>query len=644
MLQMFRNFFKSKIGAGLTLAFLVLIAIAFASSDVANSSLGGGVAGDDQVAVVGDRRISALELSQMASAALDQARQNNPTLTMQAFIAQGGLEQALDQAISRTVLAELGRKYDLRAGKRLVDSELAQIPAFQGADGKFDRNAFNAIIGQRNLTEAMVRGDFETNLIVRQLLSPVALAPGVPQSYGARYASLLRERRTGTIALLPSALFAPAGDPSAQQLQAFYTATRNSYIRPERRVIRFAAFGPEAVGTLPAPTAAQVQARYRRDQAKYAAVENRTFTQLVVPTQAAANAIVAEVKGGKPLATAAREKGLATAQVGPLTQSALATAASAGVAQAAFAAASGAIVSPTRGGLGWYVLKVERIDRQSARTLAAATGEITSALAAEQRAAAVADLSARLEEEFDEGRNLAEVAQELKLTLTSTPPVTAAGAVYGKPEQQVAPVLQPLLATAFQMEEAEPQVVAGSNGQQFVIFDVAEITPSAVAPLAEIRSDVVALWRLDQGARAARTAADAAMARVAKGTPLAEAVRAVKVNAPAPQHVSLGREDLARQGQVTPELALFFSMAAGTVKRLQAPRDGGWYVVQLENVQAGAVQPNDPLVLATLRQLASVGGEELVDQFARAAQRELGVERNAEAIAALKAQLAGQGG
>jgi hypothetical protein len=37
MLQLFRNIFKSKLGVGLTLAFLLLIAIAFASSDVANN-------------------------------------------------------------------------------------------------------------------------------------------------------------------------------------------------------------------------------------------------------------------------------------------------------------------------------------------------------------------------------------------------------------------------------------------------------------------------------------------------------------------------------------------------------------------------------------------------------------------------------
>ena len=65
MLQLFRSFFKSKVGIVVTLAFLALIALAFASMDVANTGTFGGVTGGDRVAVVGDRRIDTSELREM---------------------------------------------------------------------------------------------------------------------------------------------------------------------------------------------------------------------------------------------------------------------------------------------------------------------------------------------------------------------------------------------------------------------------------------------------------------------------------------------------------------------------------------------------------------------------------------------------
>src|SRR5690554_4544507 len=111
MLQGFRSFFKSKVGIVVTLGFLGLIAFAFASSDIAGTTTFGGVAGGDRVAVVGDARISTSELSVGVSSAMDQMRQESPSLTMEAFLAQGGMEQVLGQILTRTAFAEFARKH-----------------------------------------------------------------------------------------------------------------------------------------------------------------------------------------------------------------------------------------------------------------------------------------------------------------------------------------------------------------------------------------------------------------------------------------------------------------------------------------------------------------------------------------------------
>jgi len=641
MLQLFRNFFKSKLGVVVTLAFLVLIALAFASSDVANTSVFGGVAGGDRVAVVGDERIDQSDLTGTLNSARDRERQNNPTLTMESFIAAGGLDQVLDGLLQRAALAVFGKENGMRAGDRLVDSEIVQIPAFRGADGNFSEEAFRATLAQQGLSESLVRDDLAMGLMARQLVTPITFMPMLPDTAVNRYAAMLRERRHGSVALLPSAAFAPQGEPTNAQLQAFYQTARDNFIRPERRVIRYATFGEEALGDRAAPTPAQISQRYQRDRAQYAASEQRRFTQLVVPTQAAAQAIVNEVRGGKSLDVAAREKTLATTAIGPVTRQQLTSSASAAVAQAAFAAQSGAIATPARGGLGWYVLRVDAIERQPGKTLAQATPEISAALAAEQRRAALADLTARIEDEFDGGSNLGDIARELKLQITATKPATADGKVYGSQTETLPPVLGRVLPVAFEMEEGEPQLADMGDGQTFVVFDVSEITPSAVAPLNQIRTDVVAMWRRDEGSKGARAAADRILGRIAKGTPIAEAVAAERKQIPAPSPIDLGRDQLAQMGQVPSSMALFFSMAAGTVKKLEGPDDAGWYVVQLDRIVVNPLQPNDPLIGATLSQLGRVTADEYVEQFVKAAQREVGVERNQAAIDAVVATLTG---
>ncbi|HAW34878.1 MAG TPA: peptidylprolyl isomerase, partial [Erythrobacter sp.] len=129
MFQFFRNFFKTKLGLAIALAFLGLIALAFASADVSSTGTFGGIAGGDRVAVVGDEKISTADLIQGANNGLDRVRQDQPTATMQAFLRGGGLDSALEALISRAALKEYAQRYGLRAGDNLVNSEIRMIPA-----------------------------------------------------------------------------------------------------------------------------------------------------------------------------------------------------------------------------------------------------------------------------------------------------------------------------------------------------------------------------------------------------------------------------------------------------------------------------------------------------------------------------------
>lgn len=644
MLGGIRSLMKSRWGVVVTLAFLGLIALAFAGGDIANTGTFGGVAGGDRVAVVGDERIDSAELNTGMRTAFERVRQQDPTMTLQAFATAERMRQVLDELIGRVGIAEFAEAYGLRAGKRLVDNEILQIPQFRDASGNFDREAFLAVLQQQGFSEAQVRSDFAQGLLARQVLTPVELGATIPASAVKRYVALLLESRTGSVALLPSAAYAPPGAPSAAQLQAYYRANDDNYIRPERRVLRYAAFGEDIVRDLPPPTDAQIKAYYDANAARYAASERRSFTQLVAPTQQAAEAIRREVAAGKSLDQAAREKGLSTAKVGPVARADLAGQSSAAVAQAAFAAAQGALAAPARGGLGWYILRVDAIDRTPARSLAAARSEIAAELGQQQRRQAIGETTAAIEDELDGGAALSEVARKHNLTLQVTPPAVADGRLYGVAGQLDA-VLLPALSTAFAMEEQEPQLAEIVPGQRFVIYEVAEITPSAAAPLAEIRGQVEADWRKAQGDIAAKAAAERVLKRLAGGATLDAALAAERRTLPSPERVAMRREQLtqlSQQGRVPSALVLLFSMAEGTEKRLEAPDDNGWYVVQLSDIQLGQVTDDHPMLARSRAELGPTIAAEYSDQFIKAVLDELGVERNQSAIDGVRAQLTGR--
>lgn len=642
MLQSIRNMFKSRLGIVLTMGFLALIALAFASADVSNFSGFGGVAGGDRVATVGKKRIDTNTLSQAASSALENARNQDPRASMEAFIAQGGLEQVLEQLIDQTAISEFGRLHGIIANDRLVDSEIIQIPAFRGPDGNFSQDVFRQVLSQQGISEALVREEIRNQLVARQVLVPAAFGAKAPRDLVLQYTALLRERRVGSIALLPSAAFAPKAAPTDAELKAFYTANSDRYIRPERRVVRYAVFDETALKSIPAPTEAEITARYNANKALYGAQEARRATQLIVPTEAAAKAIVAEVATGKTLEAAATAKGLSTSALPSTSREALAGQASKPVADAVFAAAQGTVAVPARSALGWHVIRVDAVENRAERPLAQVRGEIVEQITVEHRRKAINDLSARIEEEISNGAALADIAKELGLALQSTDPITADGAVYGKPGQAPA-VLARVLQTAFSMDaENEAQLAEVEAGKVFVIFDVTDIQASAPAPLAEIREDVATAVMLDKGSSDAKAAAEKVAEQARKGTDLGAAMASLGVPLPPVDNAAMNREDLARGGQaVPPPLALMFSMAKGTVKLLPAPNDRGWYVVSLKEIEPGKVDAADPIIAAAQRELGTVAGREYAEALRRAIRTEVGVERNNAGVTAVSKQLTG---
>ncbi len=643
MILFFRRIFDSRFGVWLALGFVGLIAIAFASSDISSSLTGGGSGGGtERVAAVGEATIGSAALRDAATNQLEQIRQQDPTITMKRFIDEGGFDRTVNQLIDRYALQEFGKKHGMVAGDRLIDSEIAQIGGFKGADGKFSEELYNQAIAQQGLSDAQVREDIGRGLVAQQLLTPVGAEAILPLGLASRYVALLQERRVGSVALIPSALFAPTAAPTDKALTDYFAKNREKYTRPERRVLRYATFGADAVKSPPAPTEAEIAAAYEKRKAEFAATESRQITQLIALTEPAAKAIIAEVNAGKSLDAVAREKGLAASDIGKVSREQLTGQASKAVADAVFAAARGAIATPARSSLGWHVMRVDAIETKAGRSLADVRAELTAALAAQKQREALADLSERIEEQFDEGISLADIAKELGVTPKQTPALLANGSAPEAPGFQPDQVTGRLIGTAFSMEqENEPQLAELVAGQQFALFDVTDITPAAPPPMAQIKDQLVRDYGLSLGAAEAKKAADTILAALAKGMGMGDALAGSGKPIPPANPVDLSRAQLMSAGQVPPPLALMFSMAKGTAKRLEAPGNVGWFVVKLTDIVIPDIKPDDPMLGQVQTEFAQVVAGEYEWQFRAAVRNELEVERNDAAIKAMKTQLVG---
>jgi peptidyl-prolyl cis-trans isomerase D len=644
-MRTFRQLSKSKFGVGLLILFLLLILSSFALADLSNVKMGSaGSLAQNTLARVGDVELTSAELDSAMQRRLAQVRQQNPQATY-ADLAQD-FDAIVDALIQERTLWAYAREHGFTVSKKLVDAEIVRIPGVQGLDGRFSEQAYRAFLQQQRLTDAQLRRDIETALLQRLVLAPVAANVRVAQGLARPYADLLLERREGELALLPFAAFTAGPAPTDAEIQNFYRQNVARYTIPERRVLRIARITPEQLGPI-APTEQEIAAYYQANQASYGGVETRVLSRATTPDRAAAQAIATRARAGGTFAAAATPAGFSAADVnlGAQNRQQLTSLAGEAVAAQVFGAAAGTVIGPVQSSTGFDVIKVESIAAASGRGLAQVRGEIVEKLTAEKRKNALADLVTKVEDQLGEGRTFQEVAQANRLPVLATPAVTRAGAAPDQPSFRLPPEYGTMPGFGFDLGvEDDPVVEPLPNEGGYALLDVTEAVPATPAPLARIAAQVRADFLTRRASDRAAAAANQVLAAAGRGTSLADAIRALGVSAVRPpEPVDLRRGTLAQfaaQGQeVPPPLRILFTLAPGKAQRAAGPT--GIYLVKLNRVTPGNATLDPSLIARETAGLNRSGGGELALQWLTAAQKELGVKRNDDAIRAARDRILG---
>jgi peptidyl-prolyl cis-trans isomerase D len=425
-------------------------------------------------------------------------------------------------------------------------------------------------------------------------------------------------------------------------VSSWYNSHKLFFNQPEHRVIRYAVFDDSVAKNVAAPTDAEIAQRYNTDKAQYQASETRKISQLILPTEAAAKALSAELAKGTAMEAAAKARGLSVASVGPVDKATLAAQTSQAVADAAFAAPKGVLPAPVKGLLGYGVVRVDDIVVKPARTLDQAKGEIAAALLADKRKAALASVTSKIDDSFSKGGALSDAAKELGVNLFHPGAQRRWQRLWQHRAEGSARAGQGRSGRLRHGARACAPARRAGAGQE--VPDVRCRQHRAGRPAAA-RPREARRGRRDpdgkgrsgrQECRAARARQDEAWRRAGCHC------GGLGVKLPPVQSLSLGREQLrAQQGQLPPAMGLFFSMAKGSTKLLPLPGGRGWLVVQLKDITTTPVDAKDPLVADAKRELASLQGREYGDALRRAMRADVGATRNDAAIGAVAKQLAG---
>ncbi len=640
------SFFRRALSSWVTLGLLGLILIAFIVTGVGTpSSFGGLGGGGSTIATVAGYDIGQRELEKRLQDILKSEREKQPGIDMAQILRSGAAEGLLGELIDQLAVSVFGEENGMIVSRRLVDGEIASNPRFYGASGKFDEERFRATLKENSISEDDYRADLKRSIAVRHLLVPVSASPTVPNSMTLPYASMKLERRTGSIITIPASLFLAGPNPTDAEVTTYYNANKNRYIVPETRVIRYAMFDRSQFVGKVEPSDADIDTYYKANAEKYAARETRGLTQVIVPTQAAAQKIADAVAKGASISAAAKSSGVDALTIPPIEEKAYAGQSAATVAKAVFSAAMGAVVPPMKSGLGWHVVRVDSIVRTPGKTVQQARSEIFPIVEKLKIDESLQDYVDKLDDAAGKGMTFDQIAKEKGMTIVTTPDVTAGGIAPYQPAFKADATLGALYKEAFLADPDDDPATVTLGNDKFAFFDLGKVSPSAPRPLSpEMRKQVAADVIADHASKQARKAAEAIANKANSGTPLAAAMASAGVSLPRPENLSARRIELIQAGeQVPPPKAMMFSLAARHAKLLEMPGKRGWYVVWLDSIEPGDAVKDVPLLTQTSGELRDLLGREYTLQFAAAAKKSVKVKRYDDNLATMKRTMTGSG-
>ncbi len=582
---------------------------------------------DTAVATVGDQSIRAEELQKALRRALEQlSARFGSAIDLQQAKQLGLVDQTLAQLIDRSLIDQEAARLRLDISDDLIRNVITANPSFRGSDGRFDRGLFNAVLAANNLTEdqyvALLRHDIPRN----DLLHAVTAGAAAPQPVVDLLYRYRNEKRTADIVALPTAGVPDVGQPSEDELKAYYEKHPDLFRAPEYRGFTLVSLDPSDVAKDIEIPEAKLKEEYDQRQDELQIPERRDVEQILAPLEEKAKEAEAALAAGKDwreVATTIAGQDPDTIELGLMRREEMPSALS----DVAFELPLNKPSEPVKTPLGWHILRVVKIEPPVTQTFDQAKPKLEAELAQQEAVDRIYKVANQVDDALAGGATLGDAAEKFGLKTTTVEAVDVGGH-----DPQDKPVTLPVSANdalklAFATSEGQTSRVTETPDGAIFALRTDKIIQSQVKPLDQVKDKAVGSWQADQRREIVAKQAEELAAAVTPETRLATVAGEKGLKATtSPPFTRHPENDTA----VPPSLVgKLFAAKPGEV--VTASDAAGSYVAQLDEVQ----RPEDVSQTAAAglsHELDTAQQADLAEEFTRALRAHFPVEIHREAL------------
>ncbi|HNQ75349.1 MAG TPA: SurA N-terminal domain-containing protein, partial [Pseudothauera hydrothermalis] len=280
---MFEAVRNNKRFAQIILAILI-VPFAFFGMDAYFSDSPGG----NEVATVGNSRISAFEFDEALREQQDRLRQSMGGQVDRALLDSAQLRRAvLDNLINQRVLALHAADNRFVVTQQQLREAIAEVPAFQ-ENGQFSMQRYEALLSAQGMTPASFEARLSQDLRIQQLAEAVGDAAFVPTESLRRFLTAQLEERQVRELRFATADYLPKVELAEDAAQRFYRDNPDRFARPARVKAEYVVFDQQALIEQIAVSEDELRQVYQDNPARFGTPEERRARHILL--EVAANA------------------------------------------------------------------------------------------------------------------------------------------------------------------------------------------------------------------------------------------------------------------------------------------------------------------------------------------------------------------
>ncbi|MHA6140556.1 SurA N-terminal domain-containing protein [Pseudomonas mohnii] len=436
-------------------------------------------------------------------------------------------ESALKGLIDRKLLLQGAESSKFAFSEAALDQVILQTPEFQ-VDGKFSPERFDQVIRQLGYSRLQFRQMLAQEMLIGQLRAGVAGSGFVTDAQVLAFARL--EKQTRDFASLNIKADPAAVKLTDDEVKAYYDEHAKEFMTPDQVVIDYLELKKASFFDQVSVKDEDLQAAYQKETANLS--EQRRAAHILIEvndktTEAQAKAKIEEIqarlaKGDKFEALAkefSQDPGSANnggdlGYAGP------------GVYDPAFekalySLAKDQVSAPVRTDFGFHLIKLLGVEAPEVPTFASLKDKLTRELKAQQVEQRFVEATKQLEDSSFEASDLAQPAQDLKLTVHTSKP-------FGREGGEGVTANRAVVTAAFSpevLDEGANSTAIELDPETVIVLRAKEHLKPAQLPLESVAGPIREQLTKEHASAAAKTKADQLIASLRDGkTPLDKAI------------------------------------------------------------------------------------------------------------------------